>query len=274
MPRHLVPLALLALACSAGAVADGAGDDAIDGWSRWDFQLGAIDLDADPRIGIQVGEVRPPLVDFSRLGINDRDLSYWARGVWRFGDKWNLSLNAYSYRKTSTLTLDTEIEFGEEVFPINATVESSLGTDIYALDLNRSFWRSEKYDIGFGIGVHFIDLDIGIIATGEAGGSVSASSEEAAFLAPLPNVVGYAEFKPGENWLWRNRAGWFGLSIDEFDGRMLTFMTSIEYRFGDRFGVGLGYSGVDLELDVDDGPITEIYRIDYDGPFAFFSLQF
>ena len=274
MRRFLALLAVLALGGPTLALAQEAGDDARDGWPRWEFQLGAIDLDADPRVGIQLGESRPALVDFTRIGINDREVSFWGRGIWRFGEKWSLSMNAYTYDKSASLLLEEEIEFGDEVFPINANVESSLGTDILAVDLNRSLWRSESHDIGLGFGVHFIDFDIGITATGTAGNMVSVRAERADFLAPLPNFVAYAEFKPGENWVWRNRAGWFGLSINEYDGRMLTFLTSIEYRFGERFGLGAGYSGIDLDLDIEDDRVTEIYRVDYDGPFVFFSLQF
>jgi hypothetical protein len=122
--------------------------------------------------------------------------------------------------------------------------------------------------------VHFVDLDIGIDTVANAGPSSSDAAERADFLAPLPNIVGFANFKLADRWRWNNRVGWFGLDIDEYNGDFVTFSSSLEYDFNDRFGIGAGYSLIDLDLDIDNALITEIYRIDYDGPFAFASLRF
>jgi len=85
--------------------------------------------------------------------------------------------------------------------------------------------------------------------------------------------VKYAR-KLSDHWIWHNSLGWFGLNYDEYSGSLISISTSFEYSFNDRWGTGLGYSAVDMDLEIEDDKFTEIYDVNFDGVFAFVSLAF
>jgi hypothetical protein len=252
---------------------DAAGsEDELKGWPRWTIQLGVIDLDTNPRIGVRNDDYQPPLVDFERFGFTGRETSGWLRTNWRFGEYWSAEFSAYRYDNSTTRVIDEEFEFDETVYPVNATVASQLQTDLYVFNLYRSIFRNKKTDIGIGGGFYFVDLDVSLDIQGSGPQPLASSRND--FLAPLPNVVGYANFRLSPRWTWRNRLGWFGLDYDDYSGDMVTLLSSVELAVHENWGVGLGYSLVDLSLDVEEGPRTTTFNIDYDGPYAFITFDF
>lgn len=139
------------------------------------------------------------------------------------------------------------------------------------MDAAYTFIRTPQHELSLGAGIYAIDIEAEFEARVD---ETEISSKRFDFLAPLPNaIVKYAR-KLSDHWIWHNSLGWFGLNYDEYSGSLISISTSFEYSFNDRWGTGLGYSAVDMDLEIEDDKFTEIYDVNFDGVFAFVFLAF
>lgn len=294
MSRHffatLLALLLAGTAVAQDTGATGApGDDEFDlfdddvestkeGWPRFHALLGFARVDGDGHYDIRETDGdRVSIIDFDRAGLQDKDSSYWLTLSWRSDEsRWGAWFGSWQFDVTGSRVWKEELELpGKPTIPIDASVTSAFDTRWYILEATYSFHRTETLDAGVGIGLHAVDLDTGLTAridTGDANAHVVNQTLDT--LAPLPNVVLYAYWKFAPRWLLTARTGYFSLSYDKYDGRMLNAHAMFNYELSPRWSLGLGYQFVELDLDVEKSDYTKIYDFSFAGTVAYLSYRF
>lgn len=248
------------------------------GWSRFSASLGYMWLQADGRFEVAVPGRNPiPIIDFDRLGVDDSDGTVTAAMRWRSHDsKWGAWFGYWRFSGAGFRTWADELDLGDGVIvPVGAGVLTELTTDWYILEATYSFIQNERWDAGVGFGVHVVDVGttLAIGATIGDGQRVETLSTIDT-LAPLPNIVGYAQYRLGDRWKISGRYGWFGLSYDDYDGEMTNLIALLQYDVSKRWSIEAGYHFVKLDVDVDEGVYTSIYDLDFNGPTAAISFRF
>jgi len=242
---------------------------------RFTLTLGASKFDVDARLASWTEGEDKQVVDLGRIGVPEDDTSIWAGLNWRLSNRWRLALNYFSIDVDGGNSVDFDFEFGDLVVPVGASVDASLTLDFYVLSLGYAFYKSDRAELGVGLGVHGVDLDFDLYAERRINDQVTVLGEESEdFLAPLPNAYLYAAYAFSPKILAHIHGGWVSLNYDEYEGELLALNAQLAYWPAEWFSIGLGYSFIDVDVDRDRGRKREHYDLDLDGPRAFVSVAF
>jgi hypothetical protein len=249
------------------------------GWPRFTLGIGYMWLEADGtyRIRETAGGREVTIIDFDLLGVDDEDGSPWVSLKWRSrSSNWGAWAAYWSFSGAGFRTWEDDLDLGDgTVIPVGAGVATTFETDWYIVEATYSFVQNENWDVGVGAGFHVVDLDT-TLAVGATVGDESRleSLVRLDTLAPLPNILGYARWRMSDRWLATARYGWFGLSYDDYDGRMTNLHALLQFNINDRWGLEAGYQFVKLDVDVNHDDYTELFEIDFDGPMAAVHFNF
>jgi hypothetical protein len=237
--------------------------------------VGAVNFDVDATMAKWTEGERVDYVNLGRLGVPESDADLWARVSARVGSRWQVGLDYFTIDVAGGRAVNFEFEFGDLVVPVGASVDTSLDADFYVLSINYAFYRSDRLELGAGLGVHGVGLKYDLFAEARAGSVVrTLGEEEDDFLAPLPNAAVYGAYAFTPKLLGQLKGGWISLSYDEYDGELLALHAQLAYRLSGRVSVGLGYSMFDFDVERNRGIRRESYDLDLQGPRVFLGMVF
>jgi hypothetical protein len=230
----------------------------------------ALDIRLDPSTNLPGTEI-----DWDQRFDLQNSKRFRMDAVWRFSPKHHLRLLYTDYSQTDRTTLDTEVQWGDEVFPVNAQVTGTLGFEVIEAAYEYAFVSSERAEVAGSIGLHYTTLEARLAATVTSpttgartiGGPRSVE-------APLPVIGVRGMWRLGEKVYLDAQAQYFSLAIDDIKGSLYNYRAALVWQPTRRVGVGLGYDafGVDVDLRQDDfrGKVDWVYR----GPQAFVTVAF
>jgi hypothetical protein len=106
-------------------------------------------------------------IDVERdLGI-DNKTSFRLDGYWRFLERHKIRLMYFDENRSAARSLNKEIIFGGETYPINTEVEARLDTVVTALAYEYAFLRGEHYELSGSIGIHELYFKFKLTAIGQ-----------------------------------------------------------------------------------------------------------
>lgn len=269
--------AVLALAWLALTLPQVVSAESLHPWldRRVSFFVGAVDFDVDATIAKWTEGEEADYVDLARLGVPESDTDLWARVSARLGERWQINADYFTIDVAGGRAVNFDFEFGDLVVPVGAAVDASLDVDFYVLSLSYAFYRSDRAELGAGLGIHGVDLEYDMFAEARIGSAVRELGEEDDdFLAPLPNAALYATYAFSPRLIGQAKVGWISLSYDEYDGELLALHAQLAYLLTRRTSLGLGYTFFDFDVERDRGTRREYYDLDLDGPRIFLSVAF
>ena len=206
---------------------------------------------------------RPIYVDLDTVGINDDDRNLFASAIWNIADRWVLRLDAFGFHNDGARVADRDFQFDETVVSKGARVEGELDLEIYMMNFGYRFIDRERWELGAGLGVHYISLDYAFRAgVGTPGGSgvtlVEGGSKER-----LTDKLGLTL-----------DGGYLSANYGDYEGRIYFMRGALEYDFSDHFGVGAGYWKTDFDVDRDTGKKFESYNVNLPGPQIYLKARF
>jgi hypothetical protein len=255
-------------------------DDDVDtnqkGWPRFALSLGFMSLSGDGQYTLQFpsGD-RYPIINLDRLGLDSRDYSHWLTMTYRSrNSRWGAWFGNWRYDVTGSRVTSGDINLGNGVIvPGGTGIRTDMQADWFILEATYSLIQKENMELGVGFGAHTVRFKTGITGQyGIDGVDFQLVDEKITATAPLPNILGYAHWEFAPRWKLNVRAGWFGLSYDKYDGKMVNLFSTITYALGERWELAAGYQFVRLDLDVEEEFFTSRYDLDFEGPMA--SLRF
>lgn len=245
---------------------------------RWWFHLAGFrpSIDSTARSDFLVGDRPGTTVRFEdELGLADRTTLPWFQAGMRVGDRWRFELEYLSLRREGTRSTSREIVWGDQVFPVSASLTSELDSDIVRVSAGYSFYRDAATELGGVLGLHVTRFRMALssrIAVGGIAGSGQAEAEEA--LVPLPTVGLFGKHDFSARWSVTGRVDYFTLSTAGYSGGLVNGKLSVAYRFTDRLGAAAGYEYVDYSLDIDKSNWRGGVDYRFSGPFVALQLGF
>ncbi len=166
---------------------------------------------------------------------------------WRIARRHRLSVRWQSIDRASSTQALTEIQWGEEVIPVDADISLSFDIEQYFVDYAYYPWVKDRWAAGFGLGVRVMDInaslawedqDVGADGRGDATGT-----------GPLPYL--YFEYRRmlSERWRFKTGLGWLQVTIDDIDGGQWVASANVEYLLGRHWGLGAGVNLSDVDVD-------------------------
>jgi hypothetical protein len=247
--------------------------------SRFIVDVGYFFMSTDMRVrvdGETTDQVGSDVNYDDTFGIGDFD-RFRVDGLWRIAPRHLLRAMYFQNNRHATRSIDREVNFGDETFPVGATVDASSDLTVAELSYEYAFLQHENYELAGGIGVHYVDVGLGLGATISAqGNQVSRRADaNASTAAPLPVL--------GARWMWRlphnfyvnAQMQYFYIELDPYKGSLTDLKATVVWQATDHVGVGLGYNDFGFRFDISskrdfDGRL----RWNYGGAMAFATFKF
>ena len=193
--------------------------------------------------GGQVGDI----VDFAKtLGGEDRLNVFRADAEWRFAARHRVQAAYFDINMSASTTLNADLNWGDEVYPVNARVVSGLRNTTYKLSYAYSFYRTYRQEIAGQIGAHVtrFEANIGLPDRGKR--------EGASVTAPIPVIGLEWRAKLSEKFFSQVSYQYFSVSLqeDKYSGDLSDFLAVMNYRLGRHWYIGGGYNYYVLNADL------------------------
>lgn len=165
---------------------------------------------------------------------------------WQIARKHRLGVRWQKVTRDSSAQALTEIQWGDEIIPVDANITLAFDTDQAFIDYTYYPWVKERWAAGFGLGLRALDIHAELKweeeIIGEGGNKIDGT-------APLPYF--YFEYRRlfSERWRLITGVGWLYVKIGDIKGGQWLGRASIERLVGKRwsFGGGFNLSQIDVE---------------------------
>lgn len=229
------------------------------------------------RVDGETGDAVGSDIDYDdTFGIGDFD-RFRLEASWRIAPRHLLRGMYFQNNRSASRSLERDVEFGGETFPLGVTVDARSELTVAQVSYEYAFLKRDLYEVAGGIGVHYVDVSLGLDATVAAqGGSVSRSlDEEATTQAPLPVLGLRGSWRLPHDLYVSAQVHYFYLEFAPYSGSLVDFTASLVWQFSDRVGIGVAYNDFGFRFDIDDRrDFDGRLRWDYGGTIAFASFMF
>jgi hypothetical protein len=195
---------------------------------------------------------------------------------WRFGDTDRHKIRALAFAVTRKRhkTIDEEIEWGDETFPVNANLQSEVKFSVIELAYEYAFLKRDTYEINATAGLHYTTFEASLKAKSTSTGETLDLGDEADVKAPLPVFGLRGIWKMPADLYIDAQAQYFALSIDEYDGSVQDYRLMLTWQPKPWLGLGIGYNGFKIDVDVERDRFNGSLEWKYNGPMIFYSASF
>ena len=263
--------------CSLMASTQAAERDPLD--ARLLVDVGWFFMSTDMRVRVD-GEAQEETgddVDFDdTFGIGDFD-RFRADVLWRISGRHAVKFMYFENNRDATRSATRDVTFRGETFPVGATINAHSDVTVAQLGYEYAFRRRDTYELAGGIGIHYVDLGLGLDATVTAQGSTASRSldEEASTQAPLPVLGLRGTWSLPHNFYITGQVQYFYLEFDPYSGSLLDLKASVVWQMTDHVGIGVAYNDFAFRFDIEDrGDFDGRVRWDYGGAIAYVTFMF
>ena len=188
--------------------------------------------------------------------------------MFRMRERNRLRVDYYDSDRTGQKQLTRTINFGDETFILNDLATTALQWRIFGLTYTYSFLRTERFELGGGLGAYLLQ--------GEATGEVQARAlrQEVSGVAAFPTVALDAAWRISRRFALTVRGQYLHAAVNNFSGSLGDYHADLQYRWKPNFAIGLGFSELRISLNVDGGSFPGILDVKTRGPEAFFRVSF
>jgi hypothetical protein len=166
------------------------------------------------------------------------------------------------------VTLENDINFGDEIFVAGTEVDSRTNAKTLTISYGYSVIRDAQKELGVMAGVHFTGFETNIAST--TTGQVERSKAE----TPLPVLGAFASLFLREKLTFNAKLQIFRTDFDGYEGSLNYGTFDLQRRIGESFSVGLGYSYYSMKLTSSDSNVNGYLQVRHHGPVAFFTAGF
>ena len=242
----------------------------------WQLSLGSFIVDTDTEVRLDGDTQGGTDIDWENTFGGGDATRFRIDGQWRFAERHKARFMWFSSSTSRSKTIEEEINWGDETFPVNAKVESEFDFDVYELAYEYAFLRRDTYELNASIGLHYTDLSLSLAAkAASSGGTLTADiKEEGSVGAPLPVIGLRGLWQLPHNFWIEAQAQFFAISIDEYDGNLQDYKIMATWQPKKWLGIGVGYNRFAVDVDVDSDRFNGSLDWTYEGPMLSYSAVF
>jgi hypothetical protein len=236
---------------------------------------GAFFSNSDNTVRLSSADGSGTELDPGDLGFDESKTKPFGSLRWRFTDRWRLEGNYFSIDDGSRFRASEHIDWGDLDFEVGAEIKAKTETSITRFALGYSFIKSDRVELGAGVGVHYLDWKVKLSGNATVDGEpVFSASDKASVDGWAPNLAVFGGYALNERWMLQGRVDWISAEVGEIGGRLWRFGGSVVYQPFKHVGFGAGYDYLDSDLEEkSDGEKTKIDGDIY-GPTLFVALSF
>lgn len=201
------------------------------------------------------------------LGMRSSDSVPAAFGRWRIGERWRIEAEYFQLNRNGERVIDRDIQWGENVYPVNSTVRSKFDFSDLRVSAGYSFFRTRDKEVGVGLGLHVAAYDVGLSAN-------AIGNEEQDVTAPLPVLSVYGQFALTERWAVGARLDRFSLSYQNYDGSLGALGVDVMYQPFRHVGFGFAYRALFIDVEAEKSGRHLKADQSFQGPMLYMNVSF
>ena len=233
-------------------------------WARAFFASG----DTAIKVDSQTTGLSGTLLDVERdLNIDDNDTLPVFGVQWRLAKKHALDLAYFELNRSGNIIIDTQIRWGDFVYPSGADVNNFFNTRVIRLAYRYYLVSDLNKEIAIGGGVHSTEIEAGISAS-------SVGSSKVASEAPLPMLTLSSVHRLSPKWSLELRGEWFGIDLGGIEGEIWHADAAVAWQVLEHVGFNLGYNFFKLDVSAGDADFKGLFNYTYKGPFLGAEFRF
>jgi hypothetical protein len=165
--------------------------------------------------------------------------TYRLGAIYDLNDKSSFSANFYVLNRSSTVTLQDSIEFGNYKYDANAKFDFEMDFTYIGLNYTYNFVSKPQFKSGAIAGVRFFKIKVAGSGNATTGNETEVKSSEESMLAPglLLGLNTSVYFLP--NLLCRSSIQYFSVKISTITATLAEANLGLEYYFHKNIGVGV-----------------------------------
>jgi hypothetical protein len=233
---------------------------------RAGFFWGSVDTFGrfDSRNGIE----GTPFTAEHDLGLTNQARQLNVEIMFRIEERNRLRVNFLDVRRQAEKAISRTIQYGNQTFLVNDTVQSAFDWRQMDLTYTYSFLRAERYELAAGLGLHLIE--------GEAKAQIPTKPQYADFsgAGPFATLALDGTWRISKRWTLSVRGQYLRITIGTVSGLMGQYRADLQYRWKRNLAFGLGYQRERAELDVRNADPSGVMRLTFSGPELFGRLSF
>ncbi len=268
-----VGAATVALLVAGAAYADG--PNLLD--EGFDVSLGTfvVNQNTEVRLDGQAGEVGTP-VDWEKNFGDGDSTRIRLDGYWRFAERHKIRTMWFNASRSGSKTIDTEIDWQGEVFPVAAKISGESKFNIVELAYEYAFMRRDNFELTGTAGIHYTDLSLSLSgqALNTEGDGTRQVKKEGSVAIPLPVFGSHFLWRMGGDFWLDTSVQWFALSIDEYDGSIWDAKIDAIWQPSKWVGLGVGYNRFKIDVGVNTDKFDGNLNWEYSGPRIFYAVHF
>jgi len=187
----------------------------------------------------------------------------------RFGKRHRLDYGFIGLRRSGSRVIDQQIQFGDEVFEINAELTTRFKNDLYKLAYRYDVLRKPTWDLGLSFGISAFALDLGLEAIPAGGSALVAETED--FIAPIPMLGVHTDVKIAKDWYFRAGGEFFDVGVDDYTGKLTDTRAAIDWYPFRHVGFGFGINRMRMTFEDAGAPGLDFTYI-YSGTMFYVSF--
>ena len=260
MKKSISLFVVFLLAVSAAALAGGVSVDQSKVLDRWTLRLGGYvtGLDTQVRLDSPTGEEGTTVSLEDDLGFSNSESIPRLNLSVILGKRHEITVGWYKTDRDSRTTLNFELEWGDEVFPIDTDIAGFYKTEFWTLGYTYYFYTSEKTALGVtgGLVLSTLSAGIGIDVLGQ---DINLE-EDLSTDVPVPQLGFSGSTYLGMGFVFTGGIGYIAFNLDDWEGDVVGAQLAFEHRTWRNFGFGVGYSYSAYDVDANDATFLGNYQ--------------
>ncbi len=202
------------------------------------------------------------------LGLDDEANQGRMEVLLRMKERHRVRIDYLKLDRFGANRLTRQINYRNSIYNVNDFVETDLNWRMLGVTYTWSALRRERFEIGVGLGLHFVEA--------QAKSEIRARNitEDGSGVGVLPTVAVDGTWRISKRWAVTGHAQYLAVSSTDVDGSFADYHLDVQYRLRRNLAIGLGYSAIKLDADIDSNDLPGSLVLDASGPELFFRVSF
>lgn len=234
---------------------------------RFNFNLGSFNVNFDSTARVS-GDSLGTRLDFEdTLGLDNTDTVLRLNAIYRVSERGTVLFGYVNLDRDGENTIDQDIIIDDTLYPAGTTLDSTFDYRSAKFAYTYSIWQTSGYDIGLSAGLLLFDYDLEVEAEGSA---LDDEGDDDTSPFPMLGLRGSWQLQP--SLFLRAHYEYFAVDDGDIDGKLEDYMVTLEYRFAEGWGAGLGYNFQKLDVENVDSNDELVYE--YEGLMLYLNLVY
>jgi hypothetical protein len=214
------------------------------------------------------GVAGTPLTAERNLGLTNEAYQPWLELMFRLEDRNKLRVDWFDLRRDGEVLLPSTLQVGDQTFQGGQELKSMLNWRQMDVTYTYSFLRTERFELGAGLGLHLLEAE----ARAQVPGTPQLSDYSEA--GPFATLALDGTWAIDRHWSLNARGQYMHLSVSNFTGELQDYRADVQYRWRRNLAVGAAYEYSQREVDVTEHDPSGFVQLRVTGPQLFVRVSY